>query len=115
MPSTNKHVFSPFLLPTQFCPLWPNPRREIRGIHSLDLEGFDRPILLGVVQNGPIRAKLAHSGASGNALLQPRALIQIRLINQLERVDVGLEVFREEVVVVVTNGVQQPISDAVPG
>ena len=77
-------------------------------IDLLDLERLNRPVFLRVVHNGPIRTELAHLGTSGDALLQPLALIQVHLIDQLESVNVGLEVFRKEVVIVVTNGVQQP-------
>lgn len=79
-----------------------------RAIGLLDLERFDRPILLRIVQNRPIRAELAHLGTSDDALLQPFALIQVCLIDQLEGIDVGLEVLRQEVVIVVTDGIQQP-------
>ena len=44
-------------------------RREICAIDLLDLEGLNRPILLRIVQNSPVRAKLAHPGASVDALL----------------------------------------------
>ena len=95
-----------FLLhPTQFCPPRSSPRRRARAIGLLNLERLNRPILLRVVQNGPVRAELAHFGTGANALLQPPALVQVRLINQLERVDVGLEVLGEEVVVMMTNGI----------
>ena len=71
----------------EFCPLWSSPSTR-HAIGLLDLERLDRPILLSVVQNGPIRAKLAHLGAGADALLQPFALVQIRLIDQLESVDI---------------------------
>lgn len=75
---------------------------------NLHLEGFDRPILLGVVQDGPVGAELAHLRASDDTLLPPGALVQVRLVDQLEGIDVGLEIFCKEVVIVVTDGVQQP-------
>jgi len=82
-----------------------------RGIDLLDLERLDRPILLSVVQNRPIGAEFAHFGTRDDALLQPLALIQVLLIDQFESVNVGLEVFCEQVVVVVANGVQQRLVD----
>lgn len=78
--------------------------------HLLHLKRLDRPIFLRVVQNGPIRTELAHPGAGGDTLLQPRALVQVSLIDQFECVDVRLEVFREEIVIVVTDGVQQSVT-----
>lgn len=74
----------------------------------LDLERLDRPVLFRVVHDGPVRAELAHLGASSDALLQPCALVQVRFVDQLESVDIRLEVFREEVVIVITDSVQQP-------
>ena len=108
---TNRYFL--LLHPTQFCPPQSSPRRRARAIGLLNLERLNRPILLRVVQNGPVRAKLAHLGTGADALLQPPALVQVRLIDQLERVDVGLEVLGEEVVVMMTNGIQQPIGCAI--
>lgn len=109
-----KRGSSSSLLQTPFCPSWSSQlRRETHAISSLDLERFDRPILVRIVQNSPVRAKLAHLGASVDALFQPTALVQVRLVDQLERVDVGLEVLCEEIVVVVANGVQQAINNGV--
>jgi len=106
---TNKRAFFAFPKTTNSCPYdrGPHHRHIAHTIGLLDLERLDRPVFLRVVQDGPIRAELAHLGTSDDTLLQPRALIQVRLIDQLESVDVGLEVFRKEVVIVVTNGVQQ--------
>jgi len=94
---------------TKSCPYdrGPHHRHTAHAIGLLDLERLDRPIFLRVVQDGPIRAELAHPGTGGDTLLQPSALIQVRLVDQLESVNVGLEVVRKEVVIVVTNGVQQ--------
>ena len=108
---TNEHFR--LLVSTQFCPLRSSPQRGGRAIGLLNLERLNRPILLRVVQNGPVRAKLAHLGTGADALLQPPALVQVRLIDQLERVDVGLEVLGEEVVIMMTNGIQQPIGCAI--
>ena len=107
---TNEQTFSPPLRPQNsvhmIAVLIPNAKHDMIGL--LDLERLDRPILLRVVQNGPVGTELAHLGTSADTLLQPLGLIQIRFIDQLEGVDVGLEVFREEVVIVVADGVQQP-------
>ena len=47
----------------------PTRRCEIRVVDLLDLERLDRPILLRIVQNSPVRAKFAHPGTSRDALL----------------------------------------------
>ena len=106
---TKQNIFA-FPTTTKFCPYdcAPHHRRMTHAIGLIDLERLDRPIFLRVVHNGPIRAELAHLGTSGDTLLQPLALIQVFLIHQLESINVGLEVFRKEVVIVVTDGVQQP-------
>ena len=106
--TTKPRVFASFQHDICPCDRNPHRHREKQATGLLDFERLDRPVLLRIVQDGPVRAELAHLGTSNDTLLQPRRLIQVSFIDQLESVDVGLEVFREEVVIVMTDGVQQP-------
>ena len=84
------------------------PSNLRRRPNLLHFERLDRPILLSVVQNGPIGTELAHLCAGDDALLPPLGLIQVFLVNQLKSLEVRLEVFCKEVVIVVADSVQQP-------
>ena len=60
--------------------------------------------------DGAIRAELAHLGGGADALLDPVRAVLVRLVDEGQCLDVRVKVFREQVVVVLADRVEEPAS-----
>jgi len=81
---------------------------HMRKQQGLLFEHTHIPNHLGVLINTPVRAEEAHAGDAGDGLGEPGLLVLVGLVDEPVRVDVALEVVRDEVVVaVVDDGVDE--------
>lgn len=75
---------------------------------ALHLDRLNIPDHLGVLVDTPITREESHPRYTRNRFGQPLLLILVRLIDQLLRIEVALEVIRDEVVIaVIDNGVDE--------
>ena len=90
-------TFSPQLTPSHLTSPHPIPPTGILlRHHRLHIPDHIRILL-----NTTITAKKPHPGHTNNALAHPLILIPIRLIHQLLRLDIGIEVVADEIIVAV--------------
>lgn len=72
------------------------------------MKRFNVPDALGILVDATVRSKETHAGHAGDSLGDPLLLVLVRLVNQGMRLNVALEVIRNEVVItVVTDGGNQ--------
>ena len=110
-------------------------QRSASARSVLDLGALDVPVLLRVVLDRAVRRELAHLGRRPDALLDPLRPVLVRLVDDLERLDVcdrewkisasasrrarsgsrtGVEVLRQEIVIMLADRVEQPIPSPTP-
>jgi len=77
---------------------------EIKGMAREKRVGVserERTYHIGILLNTAIAAEKPHPAHTGNALLDPRLLVLIRLVHQRVRLDIAVEIIRDEVVIAV--------------